>query len=174
MFLKVSFSRKPAGAFATKALVQKKMADGEDAAHQTLQQLLDAGFLLRVVPINNTRFLQPDLNRQWDDSAFFAWIYEGTQLRTILGAIGLLFLAFALVMYPLWPRSLRNMTWYVMMLLTCLVVLLLLISVVRLIVFGVTFFACRPGIWIFPNLYEDVSVIESFLPAWEWHKPASD
>lgn len=168
------FSPKSAGAFATKALIQKKIADEEDSAHQTLQQLLDAGILLRVVPINNSRFLQPDLNRQWDDSAFFAWIYEGTQLMTILGAIGLLILAFSLVMYPLWPRSLRNISWYVMILLTFLIVLLLLVSVIRLIVFAITFFAYRPGIWIFPNLYEDVSFIESFIPAWEWHKPASD
>lgn len=139
-----------------------------------LQELLNTGLILRVSPVNNTRFLQPDINRQWDDNAFFAWTFEGSQFWTLIGALGLLVLAFSLVMYPLWPRRVRNGTWYLMMLATGLIGLLIVISVVRLIVFVATLVFYKPGIWIFPNLYEDVSFFDSFVPFWDWHKSKSE
>lgn len=133
--------------------------------------MIDTGLILRVSPINNTRFLQPDVSRQWDDNAFFAWTFEGSQFWTLIGALALLVLAFSLVMYPLWPRQARNGTWYLMTLSMGLLVLLLALSVFRLIVFVATLFFYKPGIWIFPNLYEDVSFLDSFVPLWDWHKP---
>lgn len=139
-----------------------------------LQEMIDTGLILRVLSVNNTRFLQPDVNRQWDDNAFFAWTFEGSQFWTLIGALGLLVLAFSLVMFPLWPRRVRNVAWYLMMFLTSFVAFLIIISVVRLIVFAATFVFYKPGIWIFPNLYEDVSFFDSFVPVWDWHKTKSE
>lgn len=34
--------------------------------------------------------------------------------------------------------------------------------------FVVTVFAVPPGLWLFPNLFEDVGVIDSFKPLWGW------
>jgi len=31
-------------------------------------------------------------------------------------------------------------------------------------------FAVPPGIWLFPNLFEDVGFFESFVPLWAWQK----
>lgn len=133
--------------------------------------MLDNGDIIKVVPINRTKFLQLDVNRQWDDSKLYAWVYEGSQFWLLLGSLLVVFAAFALVLYPLWPKSLRNASWYLMMLGIGFLVSLFVISIIRLIVFCVTVLILKPGIWIFPNLFEDVGFIESFVPLWSWHIP---
>jgi translocation protein SEC62 len=139
-------------------------------AEDLLQQMLDYGVFIRSVSSNGTKFLQPDLSRKWSEDALYAWVLESSQFWTFLGAFGLLLVSFGIVMYPLWPSSLRNLSWYVMMLLVAFLVFLIVISIIRIIVFGITYFMLSPGIWIFPNLYEDVSFIESFIPLYDWHK----
>jgi translocation protein SEC62 len=139
-------------------------------AEDLLQQMLDYGVFIRSVSSNGTKFLQPDLSRKWSEDALYAWVLESSQFWTFLGAFGLLLVSFGIVMYPLWPSSLRNLSWYVMMLLVAFLVFLIVISIIRIIVFGITYFMLPPGIWIFPNLYEDVSFIESFIPLYDWHK----
>lgn len=141
----------------------------QDDAEKILQELLDAGVFVRARSINNTRVMQPDLSRTWSDDALYVWVYQGSQLMTILGAILFLAVSFFLASYQMWPSSMRQVTWYVMMLLFVFIGLLLVISIVRLIVFIITYFAYSPGIWIFPNLFEDVSFIDSFIPLWGWH-----
>lgn len=139
-------------------------------AEELLQKMLDSGFFIRSVSINGTKFLQPDLSRKWSEDALYAWVLESSQFWTLLGAFALLLASFGIVMYPLWPASLRNLTWYAMMLVVVFLVFLVIISIIRIIVFGITYFTLSPGIWIFPNLYEDVSFIDSFIPFWDWHK----
>lgn len=166
------------GSSAIKALLseqyQKRKASFQVSSHQDaeelLQKMLDHGFFIRSISINGTKFLQPDLSRKWSEDALYAWVLESSQFWTLLGAFGLLLASFGIVMYPLWPASLRNLTWYAMMLVVAFLVFLVIISIVRIIVFGITYFMLSPGIWIFPNLYEDVSFIDSFIPVWNWHK----
>lgn len=162
------------GVTATKVLLSKGISSSQEAAHKLLQEFLDYGFILRVNPINNSKFFQPDLSRTWDDSAYFAWIFEGSQMLIILGAAVFLVVAFAFVMFPLWPPQVRNLSWYLMVLVSSLLALLIVIAIIRLIIFVATFFLKPPGIWLFPRLFEDVSVIDSFIPLWAWHKPSSD
>lgn len=145
----------------------------KEDAEELLQKMLDYGLFIRSVSVNGTKFLQPDLSRKWSEDALYAWVMENSQFWTLLGAFGLLLASFGIVMYPLWPASMRNLTWYVMMLLVAFLVFLIVISIIRLIVFGLTYFTMSPGIWIFPNLYEDVSFIDSFIPLWDWHKTES-
>ena len=146
----------------------------KEDAEELLQKMLDNGLFIRSVSVNGTKFLQPDLSRKWSEEALYAWVLESSQFWTLLGAFGLLLASFGIVMYPLWPASMRNMTWYLMMLLVAFLVFLIVISIIRLIVFGLTYFMMSPGIWIFPNLYEDVSFIDSFIPLWDWHKTESN
>lgn len=142
----------------------------KEDAEGLLQKMLDSGLFIRSTSVNGTKFLQPDHSRKWSDDALYAWVLESSQFWTLLGAFGLLLASFGIVMYPLWPSSMRNVTWYLMMLLVAFLVFLIVISIIRLIVFALTYFLMSPGIWIFPNLYEDVSFIDSFIPLWDWHK----
>lgn len=146
----------------------------KEDAEELLQKLLDSGVFIRSVSANGTKFLQPDSSRKWSEEALYAWVLESSQFWTLLGALGLLLASFGIVMYPLWPVSMRNVTWYLMMLLVAFLVFLIVISIIRLIVFGITYFIISPGVWIFPNLYEDVSFIDSFIPLWDWHKTSTE
>lgn len=145
----------------------------KEDAEALLQSMLNYGFFIRSTSVNGSKFLQPDLSRKWSEDGLYVWVLESSQFWTILGALGFLAVSFALVMFPLWPASLRNLSWYVMMALVAFMIFLIVTSIVRLIVFGITYFTCPPGIWIFPNLFEDVGFIESFIPLWDWHKVES-
>lgn len=166
-----------AGRALTSKVAEKKFGaevDSEEKAQKVLQEMLDAGLFLRVVSINNTRFLQPDTSRAWSNDAFYAWTYEGSQLTTIL--MGLLFIAaaFSMFLIPLWPYRLRMMLWYVTMCFFAFVAFVIVTAIIRAIIFVITYFTVKPGIWIFPRLLDDnAGVLESFVPLWEWHKPAA-
>ena len=43
-------------------------------------------------------------------------------------------------------------------------------AIFRLILFCITIFAVPPGLWLFPNLFEDVGFVDSFKPLWGWQE----
>jgi translocation protein SEC62 len=104
------------------------------------------------------------------DTDYFAWFYETTQLQTILGGIGIIVAIFGAILFPLWPPILRTGVWYCSIALLGLIAAIIVIAIVRLILFVITMFAVPPGIWLFPNLFEDVGFFESFVPFWAWQK----
>lgn len=104
------------------------------------------------------------------DGDYFAWFYEPTQLQTILGGIGIVIVVFGAILFPLWPPILRTGAWYLSIALLGFIAGIVVIAIVRLILFIITMFAVSPGIWLFPNLFEDVGFFESFVPLWAWHK----
>lgn len=169
------------GAHATKALLSKEAEKkfphivNEEKCHAQLQEMLDNGLFLRVVSVNNTRFLQPDTSRVWSDDGLYAWVYEGSQLLTVLMGFGILCLLFLFFLYPLWPARLRLVSWYVLMLAVAFLGFIMVTAVVRIILFAITYFVLKPGVWLFPNLFdEEAGFIDSFIPLWDWHKPSSE
>lgn len=104
------------------------------------------------------------------DDMYYVWLWEGPQLmRKVYAALALVVI-FAVVLYPLWPYSMRkgvyNLSWVFLILLG----LFFLMAIFRVILFCITYFVTPPGLWLFPNLWEDVSFIESFKPVWAWHE----
>ena len=51
--------------------------------------------------------------------------------------------------------------------------LFFLMAIFRIILFCVTYFAVAPGLWLYPNLWEDVSFMDSFRPVWAWHEASA-
>lgn len=116
-----------------------------------------------------------NLEIQRDQTAFaetyyYAWFYETTQLQTIFGGIGIVVVVFGAILFPLWPPILRTAAWYLSIALLGLIAGIFIIAIVRLILFVITMFTVPPGIWLFPNLFEDVGFFESFVPLWAWEK----
>ncbi|KAG0320865.1 Translocation protein S62 [Dissophora globulifera] len=109
--------------------------------------------------------------QSFGEDGVFVWRYEGSQLRSHLMAGGMLLLVLAGVMFPLWPMPLRLGVWYLSVGVLILIGLFFGLAIVRLILFGLTWAVLKPGIWIFPNLFEDVGVVDSFIPLWGWHVP---
>jgi hypothetical protein len=51
-----------------------------------------------------------------------------------------------------------------------LIGLFFVMAIFRLILFGITMFAVPPGLWLYPNLFEDVGFFDSFRPLWGWQE----
>ena len=104
------------------------------------------------------------------DDVHFIWLYEGPQWKTKLYAVGALAVILAVVLFPLWPIKLRIGVWYLSMGMLGLIGLFFLMAIFRLILFCITVFAVPPGIWLYPNLFEDVGFFDSFRPFWGWQE----
>ncbi|CAG8982852.1 hypothetical protein HYALB_00006662 [Hymenoscyphus albidus] len=100
----------------------------------------------------------------------FVWLYEGSQIKQKLYAAGALAIIFAIVLFPLWPMKMRLGVWYLSMGMLGLIGLFFAMSIVRLILFAITMFVVPPGLWLYPNLFEDVGFFDSFRPVWGWQE----
>ncbi|KAI1503908.1 translocation protein [Biscogniauxia marginata] len=106
------------------------------------------------------------------DDMYYAWLYEGSQImRKVYGALALVVI-FLLVLYPLWPLVLRQGVYYLSWGFLGLLGLFFAMAIFRVILFCVTYFLVSPGLWLYPNLWEDVSFMDSFRPVWAWHETA--
>ncbi|ORY74129.1 translocation protein Sec62, partial [Protomyces lactucae-debilis] len=110
------------------------------------------------------------INRQQEISEehSYVWFYEYIPLTTKLAGLGLLVIVLLIIMYPLWPTRMRFGVYYLSWIALGFVALLMAIAVVRLILYLITMFAAPPGIWLYPNLFEDVGFFDSFRPLWAW------
>nr|POE94668.1 translocation protein sec62 [Quercus suber] len=104
------------------------------------------------------------------DDFYYVWLYEGSQWKNKLYAAGALALILAVVFFPVWPYHLRLGVWYLSMAMLGLLGLFFGMAIFRLILFLVTMFAVPPGLWLYPNLFEDVGFFDSFKPLWAWHE----
>jgi len=104
------------------------------------------------------------------DDMYYAWLWEGAQIKRKVYAVLALILIFLIVLYPLWPVKLRQGVYYLSWGFLGLLGLFFLMAIFRVILFCVTYFVVPPGLWLYPNLWEDVSFMDSFRPVWAWHE----
>jgi translocation protein SEC62 len=117
---------------------------------------------LWTVKIEQQQDIHPDLH--------YVFLYEGPQWKTKVYAAGALALLLAVVMFPLWPQTLRLGVWYLSMGMLGLIGLFFAMAIFRLILFCATVFTVPPGLWLYPNLFEDVGFFDSFRPLWGWQE----
>jgi len=108
------------------------------------------------------------------DDMYYAWLWEGPQfMRKVYAGLALLAI-FAVVLYPLWPLKMRQGVYYLSWGFLGLLGLFFVMAIFRVILFCITYFAVPPGLWLYPNLWEDVSFMDSFRPVWAWHDVSGD
>ena len=117
---------------------------------------------LWTVKIEQQQDINPDLH--------YIWLYDGPQWRMKLYATGALVAIMAVVMFPLWPVKMRIGVWYLSMAMLGCIGLFFLMAIFRLILFVATVFTIPPGLWLYPNLFEDVGFFDSFRPIWGWQE----
>lgn len=100
----------------------------------------------------------------------YVWLYEGPQWKQKAMAAAVVAGIFAVVLFPLWPIMLRQGVWYLSVGMMGLLGLFFAMSIFRLILFCITVIAVPPGLWLFPNLFEDVGFFDSFKPLWGWQE----
>lgn len=108
--------------------------------------------------LSNKAILQPD--------QYYVWNFDvRTWWDTFMG-IGVIALLLALVAYPLWPPFMRRGSYYISMGSLILLGIFFTLAILRLILYLITLpiFSKKNGLWIFPNLFEDCGVFESFKP----------
>lgn len=113
-------------------------------------------------------------HQEANDDNYYIWLYEGSQWKQKLYAGGALIVIMAIVLFPLWPLFLRQGVWYLSMGMLGLIGLFFAMAIVRLILFIITIFAAPPGLWLYPNLFEDVGFFDSFRPLWAWQETPED
>ena len=105
------------------------------------------------------------------DAYHYVWFYEGAQWRQRAYALAALLAVIAIVLFPLWPFWARKGVWYLSMGCLGLVGAFFGLAIVRMIIFVFTVtLGPKPGIWIYPNLFEDVGFFDSFKPWWAWRE----
>ncbi|KAJ1983998.1 Translocation protein S62 [Dimargaris cristalligena] len=155
-----------------KAKSRPTVADRDDAA-EILKDLVRYQFVVRCDRSSeeDTRMLRLNPMQAFQEESYYAWLYEGSQWTIILGGIGLVAVVLAGVMFPLWPPILRDGAWYISVAGLGFLGFLFILSIVRLILYVLTVFTIPPGLWLFPNLFEDVGFIDSFIPLYAWDSP---
>ena len=107
-----------------------------------------------------------------EDDMHYVWFYEGSQWKRNLYGLLALLAVVTVVLFPLWPYFLRRGVWYLSMGCLGLLGAFFGLAIIRLIIFIFTVaIGPQPGIWIFPNLFEDVGFVDSFIPFWAWDIP---
>lgn len=127
-------------------------------------------------PKNRTKGLwtvKIEQHQETDPMMHYVWLYDGPQWKQKAMAAAVVAGIFAVVLFPLWPIMLRQGVWYLSVGMMGLLGLFFAMSIFRLILFCITVFAAPPGLWLFPNLFEDVGFFDSFKPLWGWQEVSS-
>lgn len=109
-------------------------------------------------------------HQETDPAMHYVWLYEGPQWKQKAMAGAVLVAIMAVVMFPLWPMMLRQGVWYLSVGMMGLLGLFFAMAIFRLILFCITYFVVSPGLWLYPNLFEDVGFFDSFRPLWGWQE----
>lgn len=152
----------------------------EAAATALLEKLLPHAFFLRTdrqeTPTAATpgqlKPLTMAKQQSFSPDGYYTWFIAPSALSTYIGSGIMVLILLAGVMFPLWPPSLRLGVYYLSLGLLGLIGLFIGIAIVRLILWVITSLVMKKGIWWFPNLFEDVGFVDSFIPFWGWDEPA--
>lgn len=106
-----------------------------------------------------------------DPNSYFGWLYTKPNPFILLYSILAIAGVFAVILFPLWPTFMRRGVWYLSMGALGLIGLFFATAIVRLIIYIISLVAFPKPFWLFPNLFEDCGVIESFKPLYGWEEP---
>ncbi|KAI5188764.1 translocation protein SEC62 [Nematocida minor] len=153
------------GIDAVKYLMNARNLSTSDAK-TVISTLLDNHYIVRVRPSGDQHTL--DISYDFNINHEYIWIKEGSKTFLFLMSILGLMFALTIAMFPIWPRSLKVVTGYLFYVLIGIVISLLSITVVRFVLYISIWLATRRSFWLFPNLYAECGILESFVPLYGW------
>ena len=108
------------------------------------------------------------------DGALYVWIFDPVSTKTWLMGIAVIIGAIAACLYPLWPMELRLGVYYICLGLMGLLGLLIVLAIVRFFIFCGVWIGTVGGthFWLFPNLFEECGILESFQPTYSITSPS--
>ena len=141
----------------------------EAAAVDILDQLLFDGVFVRTKQTTGKN-LKIDDNTHWENSGLYVWILEHKTYKDMIKSISALLFTMWMICFPMWPRWVKRGIGYTSLYSTKFLAWLFYFIFFRFGLYLVMKLAKRRPIWIFPNLFADVSVRDSFIPVWDYHK----
>ena len=112
-------------------------------------------------PAQPTKHQQISRNREFDESGYFTWIYEGdksfSNMMTTLLVVGFLFCT----CFPIWPNFLKVFVWYMSVTLLIFIFFLITVRGAIFLCVWILGYEC----WVLPNLFDEtLGFVESFKP----------
>lgn len=103
--------------------------------------------------------------QNYEENSYFVttFISDWDRKKGLLYSAILILIIFAGVMFPLWPESVRTGVWYLSLGSLWLFGGLMVLAIIRLIIYAFSLVLGK-GFWLFPNLFADVGIIDSFIP----------
>lgn len=162
------------GADAIKYLMNAKKLSTANAK-ETMICLLNNHYVARVKCTNKEQEQYTFLaGYEFNINHEYMWMVEGSALSTFAIGIGLLTGTFTVALFPIWPRFARIGTGYMFYVLLGLLASILLISVIRIIVYLGVRVGTGAELWIFPNLFEECGILESFVPLYQYNSSSDE
>lgn len=135
-------------------------------AKDIMSVLLDNHYIVRVRRANDQYIL--DISYEFNINHEYIWLKEGSKAFMMLVSIAALVFAVALALFPIWPRTMRVGTGYFFYLLMGIVIFLISITIIRFILYVAVLLCTSKTFWLFPNLYAECGILESFVPLYGW------
>lgn len=136
---------------------------------EEIQKLINSYKLVKVkVSEKNENNVDLFLSKTLSAGDLYMWAEDSKDYLSILITLLAICLVFFIAMIRLWPPWLRTYVGYSRFLVMGLIGFLVIAAIVRFIVFGITYFTHKPGIWLLPNLFAECGFFESFKPLYCW------
>lgn len=113
--------------------------------------------------------VQIEREQRLGEDLYYVWLNQPRTWKQTIVALGIVFVMLIITMFPLWPPILRLAMWYLAIGILGLMGAFFAMSILRLIIYVGTAVVVPPGLWLYPNLFEDVGFFDSFRPLWGWH-----
>ncbi|KAG0682008.1 Translocation protein S62 [Pichia californica] len=121
-----------------------------------------------------TPALEPSSKAVLQPDAYYVWAFTPPNPYMLLYSILGICVVFAVILFPLWPFWMRKGVWYLSTSLLVFVGLFFVTAIIRLIIYLITLATMKNQLWLFPNLFEDCGVLESFQPFYAWEDSSSN
>ncbi|WEL39012.1 translocase subunit Sec62 [Encephalitozoon hellem] len=140
-------------------------------AKSVMQELLNESILFKVsINKRNTKECDVVLDQRFQENHHYVFANERTSSISLVLCGVFVLVTFTIVLFRMWPRNIQQRLFsYMVYPLGGFITFIIVLAIIRLILFSVTYILYSPGIWLFPNLFEDVGFFESFVPLWEYH-----
>ncbi|EJD33916.1 hypothetical protein AURDEDRAFT_26210, partial [Auricularia subglabra TFB-10046 SS5] len=146
----------------------------EDDAVAVLRSLLPHGFYLQVERRNGKpKPLKLMSAQQFSPDGHYVWLYEGPRWKTYVTGAAILLVILVGSTFQAWPDRCKELVAYALCTPIVFYAFVGVLAVLSQVLFAITSRVVAPGIWLFPNLLEDCSVLQSFVPVWAWHQPGA-
>lgn len=139
-------------------------------AKAVMNLLLEQQYIVRVKEDdkNYEIVIDPEFNINYK----YIWLVEGSQVQTVVISLLALLAMLAIALFPIWPLRFKACTGYLFYVLLGLLVFLLSLTVIRLVLNLGIRIVTGHNFWLFPNLYEDCGILESFQPFYSLNEVA--